>query len=326
MVRSLLAGIPGSRPLAHALDGSLAARRDTRLAAARSRPVACRAVEPEAVFVEHDGLRLSALDWGGDGPPLLLLHPTGFCAGLFDPLAQALRGAYRPIGVDFRGCGASSPPRSAEECGWTVAAGDVIAVLDALALPEVLVLGESMGGAVAVFLDELRPGMLRGALLCEAIASAVMAATGGEGGGNRMAEAARRRRAVWPDRATAEASYGSRPPLSSLEPAALAAYVRWGFHDRPDGQVELACAPEVEAWYFEGSGLPDGAVRALAHLPAVSAPVTVVGARSSNLPPEMFAAQAEAADAPLVMVDGSHFFLQEDTARAAELVRDHLVW
>lgn len=283
-------------------------------------------MDPEPVFVEHDGLRIAALDWGGGGPPLLLLHPTGFCAGLFDPLARALRGAYRPVGVDFRGCGASALPRTEQECSWTIAAGDVLAVLDAMDLPEVLVLGESMGGAVAVFLDELRPGVVRGALLCEAIASAGMATSGSAGGAGGLAVGARRRRAVWPDRATVEASYASRPPLSTLEPAALAAYVRWGFRDRPDGQVELACPPEVEAWSFEASGRADGAVRALAHLPSLTSAVTIVGGRDSNLPAEMFAAQAAAAGAPLVMVHGSHFFIQEDTGRAAQLVRDHLVW
>jgi hypothetical protein len=123
-----------------------------------------------------------------------------------------------------------------------------------------------------------------------------------------------------------EQSYGSRPPLNALEPAALAAYVRWGFRDRADGQIELACPPEVEAWYFEGSQEPDGAARAFAHLPSLTATAVVVGAHGSDLPDTMAAAQAEAAGAPLVMVDGSHFFLQEDSERAAALVRRHLRW
>ena len=51
--------------------------------------VACAAVTPpRSIVVEHDGLQINALDWGGDGPPLLLQHPNGFCAGFFDPVAQ----------------------------------------------------------------------------------------------------------------------------------------------------------------------------------------------------------------------------------------------
>ena len=279
-------------------------------------------MDPEPISVEHDGLRIGGLDWGGDGPPLLLLHPNGFCAGLFDPLAQALRGEYRLVGVDLRGHGTSEAPSSRDRCRFVDTAGDVLAVLDALGISETLTLGESLGGAAAILVDRLRPGLIRRALLCEAIASEPIAGRpggvprpGATGAENPMAAAARRRRAVWPDRAAVVESYGSRPPLNVLEVEALEAYARWGFHDRPDGQVELACPPEVEAWYFEGGGGADGPGRAFAHLSSLSAPVTVVGAEDSNLPEAMFAAQADAAGAPLLMVQGSHFFLQEDTAR-----------
>ena len=40
----------------------------------------------------------------------------------------------------------------------------------------------------------------------------------------------------------------------------------------------------------------------------------------------MFAAQADRAGVDLITVDGTHFFLQEDTERAASLVREHLRW
>jgi len=289
-------------------------------------------MDPTALSVEHDGLRIGALDWGGDGPPLLLLHPNGFCAGLFDPIAQRLRGEYRPIGVDLRGHGASDAPATREACGFTHAAADVLAVLEALGVDEVVALGESLGGAATILLDELAPGIVRGALLCEAIAIP-RAGTGPGGpslagsGENHMAAAARRRRTVWPDRTTVLESYGSRPPLNVLEPDALAAYVRWGFRDRPDGTVELACPPEVEAWYFEGGGTDDdGGPRAFAHLAAMHAPITIVCADGTDLPAGMFAAQAEVSGAPLVEVHGSHFFLQEDSERAIALVREHLSW
>jgi hypothetical protein len=165
-------------------------------------------------------------------------------------------------------------------------------------------------------------------LLCEAIALRWpgAGATQAPVDGNPMAAAARRRRAVWPDRETVRTSYGSRPPLEVLEPDALAAYVRWGFRDRPDGQVELACPPEVEAWYFEGGGADDGGTAAFAHLSSLSAPATIVCGDHSNLPGAMFAAQGEALGVAPIQVSGSHFFLQEDTERAVTLVREHLHW
>jgi hypothetical protein len=111
-----------------------------------------------------------------------------------------------------------------------------------------------------------------------------------------------------------------------MEPEALAGYVRWGFRDRDDGQVELACPPEVEAWYFEGGAGGVGAQRAFAHLPSLHAPATLVCAEETDLPAFMFEAQAEAIGTPLLHVAGSHFFVQESTDRAAALVRDYLPW
>lgn len=45
---------------------------------------------PQPFAVGHDGRDLAGLDWGGAGEHLVLLHPNGFCAGLFDPLARRL--------------------------------------------------------------------------------------------------------------------------------------------------------------------------------------------------------------------------------------------
>ena len=283
-------------------------------------------MDPRSLTVEHDGLTIAALDWGGDGPPLLLQHPNGFCAGLFDPLARELRDQYRPVAVDVRGHGASDAPADLAACTFVDAARDVLAVLDALGLEQVVALGQSLGGAAVVILDALRPGIVRKALLCEAIAFEVLSP--GAVDPNPMAVAARRRRAVWPDRATVVASYGSRPPFDLLEPSALAAYARWGFHDLPDGTVTLACAPEVEARFFEAALEPDGAPFAFAHLPALQArvPVTIVSSTETNLRPEMFVEQAERTGGAHHFVGGTHFFVQEDTATAVSLVRAHLSW
>ena len=281
-------------------------------------------MDPWPVSVEHDGLEIAALDWGGDGPPLLLQHPNGFCAGVFDPLARRLRDEYRPIAVDVRGHGASDRPASLAACTFTNGARDVLAVLDALRIPEVVALGHSLGGGVTVLLDQLRPGIVRKALLCEAIVFPMPPR--GEGQTNPMADMARRRRAGWPDRETVLASYSSRPPLDVMEPECLAAYVRFGFHDRADGSVELACEPEVEARFFEAASDPDGARLAFEHLASVAFPVTVVASSGTDLQLSWFAQQAEVSGGTYLEVPGTHFFVQEDTERSARLVRAHLTW
>jgi pimeloyl-ACP methyl ester carboxylesterase len=284
--------------------------------------------DPASVVVEHDGLRIAALDWGGDGEPLLLLHPTGFCAGFFDPLARRLRDTYRPIGVDLRGHGGTDAPDATHAFAYTHMADDVLVVLDHLGVPRWAALGESGGGGVAVLVDRARPGATRRLVLCEPIAFDLGAIQppndGARRGGNFMADIARKRRPVWPDRETVRASYAGRSPLDALAPEFLDAYVRWGFVDRPDGQVELACPPEAEAQMFEVSADEDGARSAWQHLASLSCAMVLLAGESSNLPMPWFEAQAERAGAPLVRIDGGHFFLHEDLDRAEKLVREHL--
>jgi pimeloyl-ACP methyl ester carboxylesterase len=260
---------------------------------------------------------------------LLFLHPNGLCAGFFDPLARRLTDTYRVIGVDLRGHGGSDPPASRTGLAYAALAGDVIAVLDRLGVTECRALGESLGGGVGVVVDRLRPGLVRHLMLCEAIAfqssAFVSNPPAGEGGpGNPMSEMTRARRAVWPDREVVRARYAGRPPFDVVAPEALDAYLRWGFFDRADGQVELACAPETEAAIYEVSAEPDGAATAFAHLGQMRGRVTVCHGSTSYLPAPWFQAQADAAGAPLHTVDGGHFFLQEDTEQAEALVRKAL--
>jgi len=276
------------------------------------------------VTTTNDGLEIAALDWGGDGPPLLLQHPNGFCAGLFDPLAQALRDEFRCVAVDVRGHGASEAPADLADCTFGHGARDLLVALDALEVDEMVALGESAGGGIIVIADSLRPGLVRKMLLCEAIA--FPSGQRESIPGNSMAQAARKRRAVWPDRATVVESYRSRPPLEVMELAALAAYARYGFRDRDDGAVELACAPEVEARWFECASEPGGAALAFELLAHVDVPVAVVAGSDTNLPAAFFTAQAEVCGGAYLEVNGGHFFLQEDTERAAGLVRRHLSW
>lgn len=286
--------------------------------------------EPRETFVEHDGLRLAVLDWGGEGnEPLVLLHPTGFCAGFFHPLAARLTDRFHPIGIDLPAHGASDAPPDRRGLGFDRAAAHVLAVLDTFGIDRCVLLGESLGGGVGLLVDAQRPGLLRHLVLCEAIAfdpewMGALADPGRMGRGNHLVDIARKRRAVWPDRATVRASYASRPPFDVLAPEALDAYIRWGFVDRPDGQVELACKPEDEAAQFEIAMNDESAPAAGRHTAELSCSATVMHGVRSYLPAEWFALQAEAAGAPLVEVDGDHLFLQEDTDRAEALVREHL--
>jgi len=241
---------------------------------------------PGTFHFVRDGRAISGLDWGGSGPDVLFLHPNGFCAGVFEPLVARLQTRFRCLGIDLCGHGGSDPPSPLDAIDYPMMVADVVAVLDELALERVHLVGHSLGGGVGILLDRDVPGRVERLVLCEAVVFAERPPLSDDR--PPMADIARKRRAVWPDRPTMRASYAAREPLNRLDPAALDAYLRYGVHDRPDGQVELACPPELE---------------------------TTLG--------PLFALQAEASGCPHVTLPGTHFFPQEDPDATAALVRAH---
>jgi pimeloyl-ACP methyl ester carboxylesterase len=90
--------------------------------------------------------------------------------------------------------------------------------------------------------------------------------------GDPLAVGARRRRPIFASRAAALANYRDKMAFAQFDPAALEAYVQWGFHDRADGTVVLACEPEDEARIYERGPYN----QAYQHLDRVACPVTLV--------------------------------------------------
>ena len=277
-------------------------------------------MSPDVVEIPRDKATITALDWGGDGPAVVLLHPNGFCGGLYEPVANVLRQTCRPVAIDLRGHGTTHAPSEPEQYHFARLADDVLAVLDELALESPIGVGGSLGGAIAVMVDKSSPGRWQRLLLAEPVAFP-LDAFGDAAAENPMATAARQRRRTFPDRHAMAAAYRRRPPLSELAPEALDAYLRWGTRTDDTG-AHLRCDPEIEATIFEISGTPDGAAAAWNHLPNLSCPVTMVAGEDTFLP-DIFDAQARHARAPLDTVAGGHFVLHEDTARAVDLITRH---
>ena len=81
-----------------------------------------------------DGLSIATYDLGGDGRDLLLVHATGFCAGVWGPLVEHLRG-FRVTAIDVRGHGRSDAPDLGPDgpgMSWAGTGDDVLAAIDAL--------------------------------------------------------------------------------------------------------------------------------------------------------------------------------------------------
>jgi pimeloyl-ACP methyl ester carboxylesterase len=227
-----------------------------------------------------DGVVVTVHDLGGTGDPLLICHATGFLGMAYEPMAAGLTAQHQVFAIDFRGHGDTPPPDNGR-FDWSGMADDLEAVIPHITADPIAVFGHSMGGAVAVLVEERTPGTLRSAYLYEPI----VVPPGMEAPmGNPMSEAARRRRPSFPSRAEAMLRYASRPPLNVMQAGALAAYVQHGFADAPDGTVRLKCRPEHEAATFDATGKATTENAAHIQTPTVIA----VGVDNGSWSPSMF--------------------------------------
>jgi pimeloyl-ACP methyl ester carboxylesterase len=116
--------------------------------------------------VDVAGVPTAVIDTGdarGEGPPVLLLHGSGpgvSAAANWRPVLPALSAHRRVIAPDQLGFGgtASGEKHTYGRVAWT---DHALALLDTLGVPEVDVIGNSMGGAVALSLAVARPSAVR---------------------------------------------------------------------------------------------------------------------------------------------------------------------
>jgi pimeloyl-ACP methyl ester carboxylesterase len=114
-------------------------------------------------------LRISTLTMG-EGPDMLLIHGLGATKASFFDTAAALSKRYRVHAIDLPGFGGSSKPTLASY-GAASAAKAVIGTLDALEIAKAHLVGNSMGGRVAIEVGLERPDRVGGiALLSPAVA------------------------------------------------------------------------------------------------------------------------------------------------------------
>ena len=98
-----------------------------------------------------------------DGIPLLLSHSLFFTRRMFDPLIEQLGAGYRVVAYDHRGQGESAPA-PVEQLDMDTLSEDAAALIEALDLGPCHVVGNSMGGFIALRLAARRPDLVRSAV------------------------------------------------------------------------------------------------------------------------------------------------------------------
>lgn len=114
-------------------------------------------------FFQHDGLKFSYLDSGGDGQVLIALHSHWMEGATFAALANALAPKWRIIAMDQRGHGYSDHASTYTRNDYL---GDLSALFKHLKLQDpAVLLGNSLGGINAYQFAAQHPALVRAMII-----------------------------------------------------------------------------------------------------------------------------------------------------------------
>jgi len=210
-----------------------------------------RAVPLQSV-ADIGGSEIPYLYYEGGGPPLVLLHATGFNPWLWHPIARRLNDAftiYCPYFCDHR----EGDPE-AGGVGWMHLAADLAGFCERLGLNAPCMAGHSMGGAVITIaagrfgLTPSRMLLIEPILLPPTFYQERIRVED-----HPLAGKSIKRRNQWEDREEARAYLKSKPLFQAWDAEMLEVYLRYGMTEAADGGLELSCHPRKEAALFMGS-------------------------------------------------------------------------
>jgi len=272
---------------------------------------------------------MAALDFGPSDRPfdVIFLHANGFNAMTYRSVLGPLSAGLRILAVDQRGHGVSRLAAEPEgRRSWRDFRDDLVALLDALAQPPVVLSGHSMGGTVSLMAAAVRPNAVSSLVLFDPVIMPPLVAlyahapwaSGQLWKRLPIAQGAMRRRNTFDSREAAFNAYKGRGAFKTWPDGVVADYVAGGFIDLPDGKVALACAPEWEASSFAAHGHnPWAALR------KIKAPVRILKAeKGSTCRGRVDEFKRRKRDLRIETVPGSTHFLPMERP---DLVRDALM-
>ncbi|MEO8287489.1 MAG: alpha/beta hydrolase [Chloroflexota bacterium] len=100
------------------------------------------------VTTANTGVELHYRDWGGYGPPLVLVHGLASTLRIWDFVAPVLAEKYRVVAYDQRGHALSGKPGDGYDL--TTMLADLVGLLEALHIEKPVVVGHSWGANLAL--------------------------------------------------------------------------------------------------------------------------------------------------------------------------------
>lgn len=176
---------------------------------------------------------------------IVFSHANGFNARTYLSILAPIAQTRRILLPDMRGHGRTElPAEPAGRTSWLDFRDDLLALLAALDLRDVVLAGHSMGATTSLLAAAEAPERVRELVLFEPVIN--RAGIDGEPSESPFVQGALKRRAEFPSREAAEAAYTGRGAFRSWSPQMLKDYVADGLRDLPDGTVTLAAAPVWE--------------------------------------------------------------------------------
>ena len=123
----------------------------------------------EISFVQGDAGKLRVSDGGSGEPAVVLIHGLGGTLDVWREELAHLRATHRAVALDLRGHGLSDAPPDTSGYSIDGLAADVEAVVRALSLGRVVLVGHSMAGAAMTRLAALHPHQVERLVYVDAI-------------------------------------------------------------------------------------------------------------------------------------------------------------
>ena len=120
---------------------------------------------PRDGYLAINGIRIHYLEWGENGPALVMLHGLYDDATVWKSLARYLSTDYHIIAPDRRGAGGSDTPEAGYDHATLVS--DVVAIIQQKKLGPVNLIGHSAGAEVALLLAATVPEMIRSQIMVD---------------------------------------------------------------------------------------------------------------------------------------------------------------
>lgn len=264
------------------------------------------------------------------GKPLLhYLHGNGFCTRTYEPMLALLAEHFDLWLCDLQGHGESD--HGGRFLGWNRNAELAVECFEAgrgrFGDVTRVACGHSFGGVLTSLILAAHPQLFQRAVLLDPVLFPLsliglrhsLSLIGVRR--NPMAEGARARRHHWPDRDAAYGALHNRGIFRGWEESAFRAHIDHALKDHHELGVELKCRPSREADVFES--MPS---RLWPSLRRIQTPTLLVYGEKTYPFVRQSAQRLNAINqrVEIMAMPGGHCFMQEQSARSADLVGAYL--